>query len=81
MNLISCDNCGVVLDVGKLDFPVFDPYDLRDVDELFAWDKDRGSGYLPYIVPCATKKSLPRTHEPYRTPAPDVLRPGVCVQV
>ena len=50
MNLISCDNCGVVLDADKLDFPVFDPYDLRDVDHLFVWDEDRRE-WVP-TVPC-----------------------------
>lgn len=58
MNLISCDNCGVVLDVGKLDFPVFDPYDLRDVDELFAWDKDRGEWVPTVHCPVCDEKIL-----------------------
>ncbi len=41
MNLISCDNCGVVLDAGKLDFPQdIDPSDPRDRDKI-SWDDDR----------------------------------------
>lgn len=62
MNLISCDNCGVVLDAGKLDFPQgLDPSHPPDVDRLF-WDEDR-EGWVP-VVPC------PVCHEkipsPYR---------------
>lgn len=52
MNLISCDNCGVVLDAGKLDFPRgIDPCDVNRK----VWDNDRGE-WLP-AVPCPVCKS------------------------
>jgi hypothetical protein len=59
MNLISCDNCGVVLDVGKLDFPQgLDPSHPPDVDELFAWDKDRGEWVPTVHCPVCDEKIL-----------------------
>lgn len=36
MNLTSCDNCGVVLDLNKLDFPVDIYDDNGTVNEEFA---------------------------------------------
>lgn len=49
MNLISCNNCGVVLDQNKLNFPT----DIRDEDGCIdpgegAWDPDYGE-HRPYI--------------------------------
>lgn len=50
MNLISCDNCGVVLDAGKLEYPQgLDPSDPFDVDKM-VWNSDR-RGWVP-AVPC-----------------------------
>ena len=41
MNLISCDDCGVVLDANKLEFPD-DIYDLEGAvdDKLAGWNGD-----------------------------------------
>lgn len=49
MNLISCDNCGVVLDKDKLKFPkdVYLEGDCLDLTKC-AWD---GNDYVP-CTPC-----------------------------
>lgn len=47
MNLISCDNCGVVLDVNKLDFPddlILEP-GITDMSKAI-WIGDK---YVSYI--------------------------------
>lgn len=49
MNLISCNNCGVVLDQNKLDFAE----DIHDKDgcvdpDKGAYDQDR-KDYYPYV--------------------------------
>jgi hypothetical protein len=38
MNLISCDNCGVVLDAHKLNFPTLS---FEQDPNIMAWDYDR----------------------------------------
>lgn len=62
MNLISCDNCGVVLDAGKLDFPQgLDPSDPCDFPSM-AWDEDRGLWVA--TVPCPVcKEKIPHPHQ------------------
>lgn len=45
MNLLSCDNCGVILDANKLDFPVIEDYVPHHQAE---WD---GEKYVP-VLPC-----------------------------
>ncbi len=53
MNLTSCDNCAVVLDKDKLDFPT----DINDGDGVVDDEKAVWSGddYVPY-VPCPVCK-------------------------
>lgn len=54
MNLISCDNCGVVLDANKLDFPVIDSTDPFDPNHK-VWDNDRREWVS--AVPCPVCKA------------------------
>jgi hypothetical protein len=49
MRLISCDNCCVVLDANKLDFPVLDESDPTD-RKFMGWCND--SGKMVATVPC-----------------------------
>jgi hypothetical protein len=51
MNLISCDNCGVVLDGNKLKFPsiLINP-DGSYSEKFSAYDHDSGTFYAK--VPC-----------------------------
>ena len=49
MHLVSCDNCGVVIDLDKIGVP--DPYDCPI--EKKVWD---GDGYVP-AVECPVCKS------------------------
>lgn len=58
MNLISCDNCGVVLDAGKLDFPTLS---FEQDPNLMAWDSDRGVWVA--TAPCPVCQS--NTLSPY----------------
>ena len=47
MNLISCNNCGIVLDKDRLDFPdelIFEP-GMLDMSKA-TWTGDK---YVPYI--------------------------------
>lgn len=49
MNLISCDDCGIVLDIHKLEFP--DDYldeDYLPIPELTAWSSDKGR-HVPFV--------------------------------
>lgn len=53
IQLISCDNCGVVLDTSKLDFPenihIRTPEGWSDYDPAKSiYDKERGS-YVPKV--------------------------------
>lgn len=61
MNLISCDNCGVVLDKDKLRFPavIYDDIDDEMIKEKSAWN---GSDFTA-IVPCPVCKE-PILEEP-----------------
>lgn len=53
MNLISCDNCGVVIDRDKLDFPPNIYNDYGDIDDYKAvWT---GNEYVA-SVPCPVCK-------------------------
>lgn len=54
MKLISCDNCGVVLDANKLDFPYIDPTDPCDPNHK-VWDND--NSVWVSAVPCPVCKS------------------------
>jgi len=51
MNLISCEECGVVIDVGRLYFP-HDIYkdDGTIGDDLAVWDGEDYVAYLPCPV-------------------------------
>ena len=54
--LISCDNCGVVLDKGKLDVPNMEDYEWASHIplELFEWDGDE---YQPTVeCPCCKER-------------------------
>lgn len=47
INLVSCDNCGVVLDASKLDFPNDIYMDDGGIDAGKAtWD---GDDYVPFV--------------------------------
>jgi len=47
INLVSCDNCGVVLDASKLDFPDDIYRDDGGIDTGKAtWD---GDDYVPFV--------------------------------
>ena len=59
MNLVSCENCGVVLDRDNLIFPIR-PTIKEDGsldDSNFIWDRHSDSGWIP-AVPCPVCKGL-----------------------
>lgn len=41
MNLTSCDECGVVFDRDKIEFPVREYGDDGEVADNFTWDGDK----------------------------------------
>jgi hypothetical protein len=51
MNLISCDNCGVVLDADKLDFPIFHTV----ATDEYVWCSERREWVA--TVPCPVCKA------------------------
>jgi len=46
MNLISCDECGVVLDANKIIFPVYIQDEQGIISDKAAWN---GEEYVPVI--------------------------------
>jgi len=56
MNLISCENCGVVLDLSRIEMPDIEDEDRNVNTEIAAWvDRD----YVPTIVcPCCKGRIL-----------------------
>jgi len=51
MKLISCDNCGVVLDADKLKFPEL--WKMDEIGDAGEWDGERFVSVVPCPV-CAT---------------------------
>lgn len=52
MNLISCNNCGVVLDKDKLDFPSDEEieFDRQNGKDTSVWSGDRYIKTMPCLV-------------------------------
>lgn len=55
MNLTACDECGVVVDKDKLDFPTDSDSDTGADATKAVWDRDRRE-FRPF-VPCPVCKS------------------------
>lgn len=54
MNLISCDNCAVIIDKNKLSFPdIYSKEDGELIEGTYTWDRDK---FVP-ITPCPVCKN------------------------
>lgn len=57
MNLVSCEYCGVVVDIDRLDFPDINEGTDSLVDDKAAWDGEKYVSSLPCPV-CKTDKAI-----------------------